>query len=173
MARGALIAPPRVGMAMRLIPALLAAALLASCAEQEPKHPDAGPSVAEAELTSGEERLQIAPKGEAATILRSGPQVPLRLPRGFTLYPGAEIISNTVVQREGVPRVLLVFETSEGLNKVMAFYRAQAKLEGIPLSLDLGAEEQASIGGSLPGGGKIAISARRTGDTTRVEFAAS
>lgn len=149
------------------------AVLAASCAERDEQRERAKRSSAETELTLGEERVQIAPKGEAATVLRSGPEVPVRLPPGFTLYPGAKIVTNTVFQREDAGRILLVFETSESVDKVIHFYRMQAQLGGVPLPLDLGSREQASIGGTLPDGGKLSVSARRFGGTTRVELAAS
>lgn len=124
-------------------------------------------------LTAGETRQHIAPTGGAGAIVRSGPLVPVRLPPGFTLYPGAKVTGNTVVEGAGKRRVLLVFETPDPLEKVMAFHRGQADAAGTTLTLDLGTPEQASIGGRLPSGGHLTISARQRPAGTRVEFSAN
>lgn len=153
---------------------VLAAVQLAGCCERaDDRHASSAPAGASREPGSGEVRARIAPRGEAATLMRSGPQVPIDLPPGFTLYPGAQVISNTVVERAGARRVLLVFETPDALAEVMLFYRAQARGAGVALSLDLGGEERASIGGPLVGGGELAIAARRGPAGTRVEISAN
>lgn len=136
------------------------------------RHASTAPSSYVRDHAGGEVRAPVAPRGEGAAVMRSGPQVPVRLPRGFTLYPGAQVISNTVVERAGRRRVLLVFETRDPHAKVILFYRAQAAAAAVPLDLDLGGGERASIGGSLPGGGNLAITAQRDGDGTRVAFSA-
>lgn len=123
------------------------------------------------ELTSGERRASIALKGEAAATLRSGPQVPISLPSGFSVYPGATVISNTVVHRSGARQVLVVFEARAPVDAVMRHYRTQARGAGATLTLDLGGDERASIGGRLASGETLAISARRSDGITRVEFA--
>lgn len=119
---------------------------------------------------TGETSARVALKGEAPATLRSGPHVPVTLPRGFTLYPGAKITANTVVQRGGSERVLLVFETPASLETIVGFYRAQAKRAGAILRLDLVATQRASIGGTLSGERVFALAARRQGDISRVEL---
>lgn len=119
---------------------------------------------------SGEIRGRITPRGEAAVTLRSGPQVPIRLPPGFTLYPGATVISNTVVERAGKRQALLVFETPDPLTEVTLFFRAQAEASGVALTLDLGGRDRASIGGTLADGGRVVIAAHQIPAGTRVEL---
>lgn len=102
--------------------------------------------------------------------MRSGSGVPVTLPPGFTLYPGAKVLSNTLVERSGKQRVLLVFETTDPLAEVMLFYRSQAGMAAAVILLDLGGEERASLGGRLASGREFAISAQRNGMRTRVEW---
>ena len=102
--------------------------------------------------------------------MRSGPRVPVSLPRGFTLYPRAKVIANTVVERGGATRILLVIETPDPLGAVVSFYRAQARANGMVLTLDLVGEERASIGGRTAKGLRFALSVRRT-SLTRAELA--
>ncbi len=103
--------------------------------------------------------------------MRSGPAVPVTLPTGFTIYPGARITGNTVVQRGDARRVLVEFQTRDPVAKVMQFHRAQAQAAGVSLTLDLDGTEAASIGGRTAAGGDFALTARRAGLVTRVEMA--
>ena len=150
----------------------LAVALLSACSDRAAMTaPDKTPAASYShDPTSGEIRARIAPKGEEPATLRSGPQVPVRLPRGFTLYPGAKVTANTVVERGDSQRVLMVFETYDPVDLVTAFYRRQARDAGFALSLDLVGEERASIGGRTARGRGFALSAQR-GSLTRAELA--
>ena len=162
---------------MRPIAPILAILILAACGERgerggreqglEPATDD------HPELTAGEERTRIAATGEAPATLRSGPRIPVMLPRGFTLYPGAEVVSNTVVERGGMRRMLLVFQTPDPMEKVILYYRAEARAAGMMVAFDLAGPDRASLGGTMGSGAEVAISARRARDTTRVEFAQS
>jgi len=142
---------------------------LVACSDGEPRR--ASREDAPAPLTSGEERARIDHPGQPSATMRSGPNVPVHLPQGFTVYPGAKVISNTVVDRGGKRQALLVFETVDPVERVIAFYRARAAAAGATITLDLGSEERASLGGSLANGGDFAIAARQRSGGTRVEFA--
>lgn len=144
----------------------LAALLLAGCEQaSNSTGPQASPG-----LTAGEERLRIDPPGEPAATLRSGAEVPVSLPPGFTLYPAAKVVANTRVERGRQERVLLVFETPDPLEKVMLFYRAQARAAGVALTVDLGREERASLAGHTASGLAFALTAGREGGATRAEL---
>ena len=117
--------------------------------------------------------MRIAAGGGAVATLRSGPKTPVMLPPGFTLYPGAEVVSSTVVARGGERHILVVFDTPEPIAKILLYYRAEAQAAGVLLAFDLGGKERASLGGILPGGGELAIAARRGPAGTRVEFSAN
>lgn len=149
-------------------PAVIFALLLGACADDGGREQAAPPSLSEQPLTPGESRTRLA--GEAGAVLRSGPQVPVSLPRDVPLYPGARIVSNTVVERGGARRALLVFETPDRIEEVMLFYRAAAQAAGMAIALDLGGEQRASLGGTLPTGEALSIAARRAGAVTRVEL---
>ena len=123
-----------------------------------------------AEQTLGEARHTIAPQGQSPVRSRSGPKVPVTLPPGFTLYPGAEIIANTIVERDGRERILVVFDTGDEIADVIAFYRRQIADAGASLIVNVGGEKRASLGGALATGSSFTLSVRR-GATTRAELA--
>lgn len=145
---------------------------VASCAEpvSEPEPRSTPTSNYSRDPLSGEIVARIKPPGEPAATLRSGPGVPPRLPAGFALYPGASVISSTVVERAGRERTLLVFETPDPLPDVIRYYRSLALEAGAELTLDLPAEDRGSLGGILPTGRAFALAGRRMGSRTRVEL---
>lgn len=159
----ALISASGVGREMRA--ALPIVVLLAACDGGAPRPVPTG------RLDAGEDLGAIAPGGQPAASMRSGPQVPVRLPPGFTLYPGGQTVTNTLFERGGKQRVLLVFVTPDPVEEVMRYYRAEARAAGMTVELDLGSGDRASLGGTLRSGGGAAISARRENRMTRVEFA--
>ena len=156
---------------MRFSPALALVFLLASIACTDRKSPmPAQTSTRAPDRTAGEARATIAPRGEPPAVLRSGPEVPVSLPAGFTLYPGAEVVANTVVERAGRQRTLVVFETGDAIADVIPFYRRQIVASEGQITVDVGGDVRASLGGTMVGGGTFALSARRE-RRTRVELA--
>lgn len=142
--------------------------MLGACQDRGPSPaPSAAPNFSR-ESTPGETRARIA---EAK--LRSGPAVPVVLPPGFSLYPGATVVRNTQVERGRERRVLVEFETPDPIAKVLLFHRAQAQAAGVTLTLDLDGSDAASIGGQTASGGEFALTARRVGNGTVVELSIS
>lgn len=121
---------------------------------------------------SGETRARIGVGGDEAEM-RSGARIPVALPPGLTIYPGARVLGNTVVERGGSRRVLIEFETPDPISKVMLFHRAQVQAAGASLTLDLDGTEAASIGGRTAAGGDFALTARRSAGRTIVQLSAS
>lgn len=150
---------------MRLV-SILALLLLAGCGDVQP----VPTGMLSTDPASGEVRARVAVSGEEAVTLRSGQAVPVNLAAGFVLYPGARVVSNTVVERYGASRVLLVFETADALEEVMILYRGQAEAAGAVLTLDLGGRNRASLGGRTAAGLAFSLSARRVARVTRVEL---
>ena len=145
--------------------------MLAACSEKQDTDAAQPAGEQHESLTTGEERARIAPPGEPAVVLRSGPQVPVRLPRGFTLYPSAKVLSSTIVERDGKRRSLVVFESKDAPPAIIAFYRGQAAKADVGLALDIGGEDTASLGGSFADGGAFSVSVRRVDGATRGELA--
>lgn len=105
--------------------------------------------------------------------MRSGPGVPVVLPPGISVYPGARIIETTLVESGGERRILMKFETPDPVAKVMLFHRAQALAANVSLTLDLDGPDVASIGGRTAKGGDFALTAYSSGSRTRAELSLS
>jgi hypothetical protein len=95
---------------------------------------------------SGETSMTI--KGEDGTAtLRSGADVPVSLPDGFSLYPGSTVVTNTVVSQPDGQGTMVMFETDAAADKVIAHFREQAKLAGFDIQLEMNANGTQMIGG--------------------------
>lgn len=150
---------------------LLSAFALAAC-ERRADDPRRADELQEAtSLTRDEQRHRITSPGGLPATLRTGPEVPIALPHGFTLPAGAKVVSSTSVEHGGERRMLVVFEVADAPARVIGQYRDQVMAAGAQATLDLGGEDSASLGGTLADARSFAISARREGRVSRVEFA--
>lgn len=103
--------------------------------------------------------------------MRTGPKVEVALPDGFTIYPGAVIVSNTLVERSKNRRMLLEFVTRESPEKTISFYRRQAEAAHLDLRLDLTGPEGGGLGGMLGDGRTLSIAVRPRGSGSHVVIA--
>jgi hypothetical protein len=130
------------------------AALLAACgSETSGEFTTEGGESAEYTIDekSGETRMTVdGPDGPAT--LRSGAEVPLSLPKGFSLYPGAKVVTNTVVKKPDGTGVMVMFETPDAPDKVIAHYRREAEAAGIAISVAMTTDRTVMIGGEDKGG---------------------
>ncbi len=95
---------------------------------------------------SGETNMTIT-SDEGTTTLRSGSDVPVNLPLGFSVYPGAIVTNNAVVDHNGGEGSMVIFETSGSPDEVIAFYREQAETAGIEIKVDLTINDGGMLGG--------------------------
>lgn len=85
---------------------------------------------------TGETRITILQKDGIAT-LRSGANVPVTLPEGFSLLAGARVFGNSLVSRPGGwQNAVVTFETDAPAVQVIAHYREQAKAAGLAITLE-------------------------------------
>ncbi len=94
----------------------------------------------------GETNMTIT-TDEGTTTLRSGSDVPIDLPLGFSVYPGAAVTSNSVVDHNGGEGSMVIFDTSDSPDEVVAFYREQAEAAGIEIKVDLTINDGRMLGG--------------------------
>ncbi len=144
--------------------------LLGACEDREAEPaPSPAPNFIRDPVTGETSARIVTDKGEAARLW-SGTSAPVALPSGFTIYPGARVVRNTVVERDGTRRTLVEFETADPIAKVLLFHRAQAQAAGAALTLDLDGTDAASIGGRMASGGSFALTARRDAARTTVQL---
>jgi uncharacterized lipoprotein len=114
---------------------------------------------------SGETSMTVkGPEGTAT--LRSGAEVPVSLPDGFTLYPGAKVVTNTVVKQADGQGTMVMFETDAAADKVIAHFREQAKLAGFEIQLEMNTNGTMMIGGERKAdGSSLSVTANPGGES--------
>lgn len=100
--------------------------------------------------SDGGEVTAMATTKDGTTTMRSGENVPLDLPNGFTLYPGAKVQTNTAVTNNDGKGALIIMESDASPEDMIAFYRKQAEAAGIKLELEMTTAQGAMIAGNGP-----------------------
>lgn len=85
---------------------------------------------------TGEHRMTIE-REDGEVRLRSGAEVAVALPEGFTLFPGTKVRENARVTRSGSEAMLLTFEADAPAEEIVAHYRDAAKAAGFAIEVDL------------------------------------
>lgn len=123
--------------------------LLAACSSEKsgtittPEGESADYTIDEA---SGETRMTITTdKGEAT--MRSGAGVPVKLPDGFTLYPGSNVVSNTVVNQPDGAGTMVVFEAPGEAAAIIDHFKQAATKAGYAIELEATMNETMMLSG--------------------------
>ena len=95
---------------------------------------------------TGETSMTIKGKDGTAT-LRSGADVPVSLPDGFSLFPGSTVVSNTVVNQPDGQGTMVAFEAPAPADTVIAHYREQAEAAGFDIQIEMNTNGTAMVGG--------------------------
>ena len=154
----------------RLVLASVAALALTACGSEtsgEFATEDGGTAEYTIDKATGETSMTIEGEDGTAT-LRSGADVPVDLPQGFSLYPGAKVITNTVVNQPDGQGTMVMFETGDAAEKVIAHFRKEATDAGFDIQIDARMGESLMIGGERKkDGSTLSVTANtREGDAT-------
>ena len=114
---------------------------------------------------SGETVAEIKTRDGKATI-RSGEGVPVKLPNGFSLYPGAKVMNNTTFAMDDSSGALIIFESEAQPQAIADFYRKQADAAGIELELEMSINDGEILGGKSAGGRTFSLNVAYDGDVT-------
>ena len=98
------------------------------------------------EQKDGETTATVTTRDGTATM-RSGADVPLELPSGFTLYPGAKVENNTSFSAGSGKGALINMTSGDSPQKMVDFYRKQAKAAGFEITMDAKMGDQIAIVG--------------------------
>ncbi len=138
-----------------VLPISLALVLaLPACGQQgdEPTD-DASEAVQEAlgsydiDPQSGEVRATHTDAAGVTTTMRAGERVEARLPEPFSLYPGASVTKTTRVEKGDGAFVTVEFTTPDEREKVVEYYRQQARDAGIEPEVEVSAGATTTLGG--------------------------
>ncbi|MEP3051081.1 MAG: hypothetical protein ABJP48_08250 [Erythrobacter sp.] len=109
--------------------------------------------------------------GEDGTAtVRSGNNVAVDLPDGFTVYPGAKVINNTVFERDEAKGAMVVIETEDSPEQVADFYREQAEEEGLEIGFEMSIDNGKMLGGEDGNGRVITVNATQDDGVTSAQL---
>ncbi|MFN3989103.1 MAG: hypothetical protein ACK4IS_02465 [Erythrobacter sp.] len=158
-------------MTITAIPLAAALALLAGCSSEKsgtittPEGESADYTIDEA---TGETTMRIkTPAGEAT--MRSGAAVPVNLPDGFTLYPGSEVVTNTVVNQPDGASTMVVFEAPGEAGAIIAHFRQAATKAGYAIEIEATMKDTMMLSGKRAGDGTsfmVSTGAKADGKTS-------
>lgn len=127
---------------------------LPACGQQDDEAADEASADAQETLgsydidpQSGEVRATHTDAAGVTTTMRAGETVEARLPEPFTLYPGASVTNTTRVEQGEGAFVTVEFTTSVEREKVVEFYRQQARDAGIEPEVEVSAGATTTLGG--------------------------
>lgn len=113
----------------------------------------------------------ITTKDGTATM-QSGENVKASLPDGFTVYPGATVVTATNVDAGGTKGSLVMMETGDSPEKVAAFYRKQAEAAGIKIEMEMTVNGGKMIGGKGEGGRMFSLNTTTNDGKTGIQLTA-
>lgn len=107
---------------------------------------------------------------EGTATMRAGEDVPVDLAGGFTIYPGAEVVSKTVVTHGGGEGAMIILETDATPAEIAEFYKTQAKDAGVEIQMDMTTQDTKMLAGESDEGLTFSLNATRQGDVTTAQL---
>ena len=153
-----------IGKRVTMVSAALALAACGSEQSETLEMSDGSEATYTVDAEAGDASLSISGDDGAQITIDGGDDVATDLPDGFALYPGARAVSSTLMQQSDGSGVLLVMETADSPEKLVAFYRAQAEDVGIVIDTEMNSAGQSMIAGESPDGRIFSFNASPSGD---------
>ncbi|WP_271077334.1 hypothetical protein [Aurantiacibacter sp. MUD61] len=138
---------------MRLILASAAIAMLAACGSSENGtiEGEDGTAAYNVDNDGDGAEIRFTDNDGNETVVETGSNSEVDLPAGFTIYPGAEVVSNTSVSGEQGDGTMIIMTSSASRDDLVAFYREQAEGAGIDINMSMESGDMNMIGGEGDG----------------------
>lgn len=154
---------------MRKLVLLAGALALAACSSEKSgsfETGDGGEGTYTVDSDDGETTATIT-TDDGTVSMRSGGNVPVNLPKGFTVYPKAKVISNTVIDQGEGKGSLVILESEDSLDDITSYYRSQAETAGVDIAIQLTTEQGRMLAGESGDGTSFSLNASEdAGKTT-------
>lgn len=95
---------------------------------------------------SGESSLTVETEGGVVSM-RSGAEVPVDLPAGFSLMDGLEVVTNSVVEQAEGRGSLITFQTELAPEAIIEYYRGEVEAAGVEVQIDASVNEGKMLAG--------------------------
>ncbi|QZH75199.1 MAG: hypothetical protein JY451_00760 [Erythrobacter sp.] len=145
---------------------LAAALLLAGCGGSDSGtiETEDGTVEYDADQSGDEAQIRFTDKDGNETVINSGTDVAASLPDGFTVYPGAQVASSSVMSGADGQGSMTVMTSSDSPEEMVAHYRQQAEAAGFVIEMEMTTNDTMMIGGEGPDGQAFSFNASRSGE---------
>ena len=99
----------------------------------------------------GADYTQSYDVGDGTATVSTGGDITVDLPLGFKVYPGAKVVSTMKINNPAVQGNTVFMETSDGIQDVADFYRAQAGKQGIDINMETASADTILLAGRNEG----------------------
>ena len=153
---------------MRKFMTIGAAAALAACGNPADGTYETEDGTAEVDIDDdgGNSEVRFTDNDGNETVVNTGTDVEAELPDGFTIYPGAEVLSNTTIDGAQGTGSMVSFSSSDAVDKVLAHYKREAEAAGIEIQMEMTAGDTKMIGGESGDGKFFSLNATSEGSGT-------
>lgn len=107
---------------------------------------------------------------DGSAKVRSGKQVPVDLPKGFSIFPDAEIVTNTTFEGAGGKGMMIVLESNASPDEMGAYYLREAKAAGVKVTAEMAINGGKMIAGQDNKGIAFSFNASPAGGGTRAQL---
>ncbi|WP_284126023.1 hypothetical protein [Parerythrobacter aestuarii] len=107
---------------------------------------------------------------EGTATMRSGENVKADLPDGYTIYPGAKVVSVTNVDGTGHKGSLVMMESADSPDKIASFYKKQAEAAGIKIEMEMTINGGKMLAGKGEGDRIFSINTTNNDGTTGIQL---
>lgn len=154
----------------KLMGASAAVLLLTACGSEQDgtfEAEDGSEGAYSVDASDGETELNVTCADGEEISVSSGAGVEESLPEGYSVYPGAEVVTSTTLAREGSSGAIVIMNTPDSPEDVAEYYREQAEAAGIEIMMDMNADGAIMIGGESSDGSRMfSINASSSGEVT-------
>lgn len=151
----------------KVLTASAAAVLLASCGSGDEGTIQTGDGEVSYDVDQSGGETNVTITGEdGSTVTANSGSGEASLPDGFTIYPGATVVSSTVVNSNDGGGSMILIQSSASPEELVTFYRQQAEAAGIEIQMNATVNGNAMINGEGSGGRTFSFSASPNGDGT-------
>ncbi|MXO90770.1 hypothetical protein [Pontixanthobacter aquaemixtae] len=118
------------------------------------------------DTSSGETNATIETEDGTAKI-RSGADVEVDLPDGFSLYPGAKVVTNTTFNQADGKGSMIIFTSGDKAADIVSYYRKQAEAAGVKIEMEMKTAQGTMLAGKGEGDKVFSVNANeKDGETT-------